>query len=72
MELGKPAPPLLTMGSPIPEGGCGCRMNGIPVMSAQCQLHGREMVVSGHFVAKPKAHVLPPVVILENIGGRVR
>lgn len=36
---GKPAAPLLTMDSPVPEGGCGCRVNGVPVMKAQCPLH---------------------------------
>ena len=31
---------LNAMGDPIPEGGCGCRDNGIPVMRANCRLHG--------------------------------
>lgn len=36
----KTSPRLLGMGDPIPEGGCGCRENGVPVMRAQCRLHG--------------------------------
>ena len=33
-------PALLAMGDPIPEGGCGCRQNGVPLMRANCRLHG--------------------------------
>lgn len=33
-------PALLAMGDPIPEGGCGCRDNGVPIMRANCRLHG--------------------------------
>lgn len=35
------APPPLAMGDAIPPGGCGCRHNGIPIMQAQCAIHGR-------------------------------
>lgn len=31
---------LIRAGDSIPTGGCGCRENGVPVMRAQCRLHG--------------------------------
>lgn len=30
----------MRMGEPIPPKGCGCRENGVPVMRANCRLHG--------------------------------
>lgn len=32
-------PKPLSVGDPIPPGGCGCRANGVPIMRANCSLH---------------------------------